>query len=140
MGRPSRSRTVLRDAVRTDEKLQCVICHAAVSFNPPFCFASEFLFRFTSRVIGNLLMPELAEMIRRRDFNGLRELLCSFPAPDLAEIFVDLNPDDEAVLLRLLPRELAAEVFEYLPLEDQEKTLQALGSEHVAQILNDIAP
>jgi len=35
---------------------------------------------------------------------------------------VDLKPDDEAVLLRLLPRELAAEVFEYLPLDDQEKT------------------
>ncbi len=38
------------------------------------------------------------------------------------------------------PRELAAEVFEYLPIEDQESTLQALGTEQVAQILNDIAP
>ena len=44
------------------------------------------------------------------------------------------------MLLRLLPRELAAEVFEYLPIEDQESTLQVLGSEQVAQILNDIAP
>ena len=85
-------------------------------------------------------MPELAELIRQRDFNGLKEILCAFPAPDVAEIFVDLKPDDEAVLLRLLPRELAAEVFEYLPLEDQEKLLHALGSEQVAQILNDIAP
>jgi len=85
-------------------------------------------------------MPELAELIRQRDFNQLREILCAFPAPDIAEIFFDLNPDDEAVLLRLLPRELAAEVFEYLPLDDQEKMLHALGSEQVAQILNDIAP
>ena len=85
-------------------------------------------------------MPELVELIHRRDFNGLREILCAFPAPDIAEIFVDLKPDDEAVLLRLLPRRLAAEVFEYLPLDDQEKMLHALGSEQVAQILNDIAP
>ena len=85
-------------------------------------------------------MPELAELIRQRNFNGLKEILCAFPAPDIAEIFVDLKPDDEAVLLRLLPRELAAEVFEYLPLDDQEKLLHALGSEQVAQILNDIAP
>ena len=85
-------------------------------------------------------MPELAELIRQRNFNGLKEILCDFPAPDIAEIFFDLKPDDEAVLLRLLPRELAAEVFEYLPLEDQEKLLHALGSEQVAQILNDIAP
>ena len=84
-------------------------------------------------------MPELDELIRRRDFNQLREILCDFPAQDLAEIFTDLKPDDEAVLLRILPRDLAAQVFEYLPVEDQEKMLQALGSEHVAQILNDIS-
>jgi len=91
-------------------------------------------------MIGNLLMPELAELIRQRDFNGLREILCGFPPADIAEIFVDLKPDDEAVLLRLLPRDVAAEVFEHLPIEDQEKTLQALANEHVAQILNDISP
>lgn len=91
-------------------------------------------------MIGNLLAPELKELIARRDFDGLREILCGFPAPDIAEIFVDLKPGDEAVLLRLLPREVAAEVFECLPLEDQEQVLQALGSGEVAQILNDIAP
>jgi magnesium transporter len=85
-------------------------------------------------------MPELVELIHQRDFKGLREILCGFSPADIAEIFVDLKPDDEAVLLRLLPRDVAAEVFEYLPLDDQEKTLHALGNEQVAQILNDIAP
>ena len=91
-------------------------------------------------MIGNLLQPELVELIRKRDFTQLREILRGFAAPDLAEIFVDLKPDDEAVLLRLLPHDLAAEVFEYLPVEDQEKMLLALGTEDVARILNDIAP
>ena len=91
-------------------------------------------------MIGNLLSPELKELIQQRDFTQLREILCDFPPADIAEIFYDLHPGDEAVLLRLLPRELAAEVFEYLPIEDQERTLHALGSEQVAQILNDIAP
>jgi magnesium transporter len=91
-------------------------------------------------VIGNLLAPELKELIHRRDFAQLRDILCNFPAADVAEIFYDLPPGDEAVLLRLLPRELAAEVFEYLPHDDQENLLHALGSEQVAQILNDIAP
>ena len=91
-------------------------------------------------MIGTLLKPELAELIRQRNFNQLRELLCGFPAPDIAEILFDLDPGDEAVLLRLLPRELAAEVFDYLPVEDQEKMLHALGSEEVASILNDLPP
>ena len=83
-------------------------------------------------MIGNLLQPELDELIRKRDFNQLREILLGFAAPDLAEIFADLKPDDEAVLLRLLPHDLAADVFEGLPVEDQEKMLLALGTEDVA--------
>ncbi len=96
--------------------------------------------RFIGAVIGNLLAPELKELIRQRNFTQLREILCDFPAPDVAEIFVDLKPGDEAVLLRLLPHDLAAEVFEYLPREDQEQTLLAMGTEEVAGILNDLSP
>src|SRR4051812_12922602 len=91
-------------------------------------------------MIGNLLQPELIELIRQRNFVQLREILAEFSAPDIAEIFTDLSPDDEAVLIRILPHDLAAEVFEYLPVEDQEKMLHALGSEQVAQIINGLAP
>ena len=91
-------------------------------------------------VIGNLLQPELVELIEKRDFAQLREILCGFAAPDLAEIFTDLKPGDEAVLLRILPRQVAAEVFQYLSLQDQEQLVQALGNEQVAQILNDVSP
>ena len=91
-------------------------------------------------MIGNLLQPELVELIAKRDFAQLRAILCDFTPADIAEIFFDLKPDDEAVLLRILPNDLAAEVFEHLPVDDQEKMLHALGTEKVAQILNDIAP
>src|SRR5581483_9746681 len=91
-------------------------------------------------MIGNLLAPELAELIRQRNFTELREILCGFSPLEIAEIFIDLKPDDEAVLLRILPHDLAAEVFEYLTLRDQEETLLALGNEQVAQILNDLSP
>ena len=91
-------------------------------------------------MIGNLLQPELAELIEKRNFSELREILCGFPAPELAEIFTDLKAGDEAVLLRILPRQVAAEVFEYLSLQDQEELVQALGNEQVAQILNDLSP
>lgn len=91
-------------------------------------------------MIGNLLQPELVELIEKRDFTQLREILCNFRAPDIAEIFTDLKAGDEAVLLRILPRQIAAEVFEYLSLQDQEQLVQALGNEQVAQILNDLSP
>src|SRR5207247_4256671 len=91
-------------------------------------------------MIGSLLQPELVELIRQRNFNQLREILCGFHAPDIAEIFTDLSADDEAVLMRILPHDLATEVFEYLSVEDQEKLVQALGNEQLAQILNEMPP
>ena len=42
------------------------------------------------------------------------------------------------MLLRLLPRELAADVFEHLGVEEQERLLLALGNEQVARILNEM--
>lgn len=91
-------------------------------------------------MIGSLLQPELVELIRERKFNELRETLIEFQAVDIAEILADLSAEDKAVLLRILPHDLAADVFEYLSLEDQERLVQALGTEHVARILNEIQP
>lgn len=91
-------------------------------------------------MIGDLLAPEFKELIEKREFTRLREILSEFSPPDLAEILLDLKPEDEAVLLRILPHDRAALIFEYLPRQDQEETLRALGTEEVARILNDIAP
>src|SRR6266576_2473486 len=67
-------------------------------------------------MIGSLLKPELVELIRQRNFNQLRQILCDFPAPDIAEILGDLSADDKAVLLRILPqaeRKIAADLLGY---------------------------
>ncbi len=90
-------------------------------------------------MIGALLLPELKELIRIRDFGQLREILSEFKAADLAELLDDLEPADTAVLLRILPKELAAEVFENIPLSGQEELLHALGDTDVAKILNELA-
>ena len=90
-------------------------------------------------MIGALLLPELKELIRQRDFAQLREILSEFHAPDLAEILDDLEPADTAVLLRILPKELAAAVFEHIPLAGQEELLHALGDVDVAKILNELS-
>ena len=91
-------------------------------------------------MIGHLLKPEIAELIHARNFTQLRELLVGFAAGDIAEIFTDLNPEEEAVLLRVLPRQLSAEVFGHLTHADQEALLHALAKEDVAAILNDMTP
>jgi magnesium transporter len=91
-------------------------------------------------MIGKLVQPELAELIRNRSFGALREFLLDLSAPDLAELIASLTAEERGVVFRLLPRPLAAQTFGYLPLDAQESLLRALGDRQVAAILDDIAP
>jgi len=91
-------------------------------------------------MVDSNLSSKLSEMIAQRDFTTLHETLCSLPPADIAEILHELPSSEGAVLLRLLPRPLAADVFENLSFNYQEEILHALGSKDVAQILNDIDP
>ncbi|MBA4147520.1 MAG: magnesium transporter [Verrucomicrobia bacterium] len=91
-------------------------------------------------MIGTILKPELEDLIERREFTRLREVLCEFRAAEIAEILVDLGATERAVLLRILPAQLAADVFEYLSHEDQEELLRSLGDEAVIRLLNEMEP
>src|SRR5437763_3548510 len=50
-------------------------------------------------------------------------------------------PEDEQVIIfRVLPHALAADVFEYLDIDAQQKLLRAMAHEQVVGILNEMAP
>lgn len=90
-------------------------------------------------MLGDLLRPEIEELIEQRDFTALREALSDLPHEDIADLFSDLPPEHVAVIFRILPRDKATDVFAHLPVEAQESVLKALGQEQVAAVLNDMA-
>ena len=65
-------------------------------------------------MIGNLIGPEIKELIAARNFVGLREVVEDFSPADVAEIITDLQEKDQAVVFRILPHDQATEVLEYL--------------------------
>ena len=83
---------------------------------------------------------ELEEALSKRDFAALRESLKNWAPHDLARLIQPLSREDQLLILRVLPRNLAAEVFEFLDLESQQQLLRAMGQEQVAAILNEMAP
>lgn len=91
-------------------------------------------------MIGKTIQPEIAALIQSRDFVTLREILVDFLIPDLAELIGDMDERDQAVLFRLLPKQTAAETFEYLDRDTQKSLLKALAQGEVAAILNDMHP
>ena len=86
------------------------------------------------------VQPQIEEAIKNRRFGVVRPLVSEWEPADLADLIQDLEPEDRGVLFRLLPRDLAADSFEYLGPELQEDLLKALGREQVAAILNDMSP
>ena len=83
---------------------------------------------------------ELLELVEARRFEELRSRLRDREPHDLAELMDDLPHEAEAVVFRILPRELAADTFEYLRVDAQERLLRAIGDREVAHVLNDMSP
>src|SRR6266496_4341521 len=91
-------------------------------------------------MVGKLLAPEIKSLIDARNFGALRELFREWPPADVAEVILDLPEDEQVIIFRVLPAALAADVFEYIGVEEQQKLLSAMAHERVGAILNEMSP
>jgi magnesium transporter len=91
-------------------------------------------------MVGKLLAPEIRSLIDARNFNALRELFKEWPPADVAEVILDLPEDEQVIIFRILPAALAADVFEYIGIEEQQNLLRAMAHEQVVSILNEMSP
>ena len=81
----------------------------------------------------------LLDLTARRQFRRLKELLSEMNEVDIAEFLDELEPEQQAVVFRLLPKDMAAEVFTYLEdSEDQEKLIGALSDKELREVLNEL--
>jgi magnesium transporter len=85
-------------------------------------------------------ISDVVALIRSGDFPKLQATLLGSTPQELAAILCRMRADDQVVAFRILPRRLAATVFEYLPPECQRSLVKAMGHEDVAVLLNTMAP
>ena len=91
-------------------------------------------------MVGKILEPEIKSLIDARNFTALREVFREWPPADVAEVILDMPEDEQVIIFRVLPAALAADVFEYLGIEEQQKLLRAMAHEQVVAILNEMSP
>src|SRR5215471_15836497 len=91
-------------------------------------------------MVGKLLAPEIKSMIDARNFGALREVFRDWPPADVADVILDLPEDEQVIIFRVLPAALAADVFEYIGIEEQQQLLRAMAHEQVVAIMNEAAP
>jgi len=91
-------------------------------------------------MLSKLLMPEIESLIAERKLSILKEILNDWTPADIADLILDLPEQEQVIVFRLLPIELATDTFEHLEFEVQVDLLKAMGKGEVAAILNDMSP
>lgn len=90
-------------------------------------------------MLSQLLKPEITDLIQNRQFTALKEILVDWMPIDIADLFLSLPENEQAIFFRLLPKDLAADVFEYFDVDAQLSLIQLLSKEDVASILNEMS-
>ena len=85
----------------------------------------------------NYDLDRLTSLVRERQFRALREILDNMNEVDIAEFLDKLDVEEEILVFRLLPKDVAAEVFAYLE-EDQEKLISALSDKELREVLDQL--
>lgn len=74
------------------------------------------------------------------DLNQLKSELNRLPAVDVGEYIAELAPERRAIAFRVLKKDQASAVFEYLPQEVQEELIGSLHDAQVFQIVEAMSP
>lgn len=83
------------------------------------------------------LLEKIEELFERKRYAELRDLLGPMEAADIASLCQDLN-EKVPVVFRLLPKELAAEVFVELDSDDQELLIHSFSNTELKEVLDEL--
>ena len=81
---------------------------------------------------------EILALLEERKFSVLKPLLSSMNEIDLAEIFDSVKEEDLPVLFRILPKDLAAEMFVEIDRDTQEKLLKKLTDKEIKEVMDEL--
>ena len=87
----------------------------------------------------NFDLNVLLELVEERKLKQLKQELGAMNEVDIASFLDELAPEQLLVVFRLLPKELAAEVFAYLEDSDnQQRLINALSDKELREVLDEL--
>ncbi len=87
-----------------------------------------------------LFIPEIKELLAQKNWLELRELLLEIPEPDISDLVQELDDSQRIVILRLLPKNMLAEVFTHLDAKVKQDVLKAITEDETRAILAEMPP
>ncbi|HSV87234.1 MAG TPA: magnesium transporter [Bacteroidales bacterium] len=88
------------------------------------------------------IKAEVLDFLQKKDLISLRQNLKEYDTFQIAEIIEDLPKPNDVFLFRLLPRELAKEIFQHLSHDKQEEIVDSFAKNlgEISILLNDLDP
>lgn len=84
------------------------------------------------------LLEQIEDLIQEKRYAQLRDLLVPMEAPDIAQFCSDLDEKTLPLVFRLLPKEQAAEVFVELDSDQQEMLIQGFSNTELKEVLDEL--
>ncbi len=88
----------------------------------------------------DVLADHLALMLAQEDLVSIEKVIRDMSPSDLVNVLEREDPDDRAIIYRLLPREVAVEVFERFSPGMRADLLTGLRDEHVVGVFEHLDP
>lgn len=83
------------------------------------------------------MLDELKQLMETKDYGRLRQQITSYNEADIASILEEMeDAADRIRIFRLLPKDLAADVFSYLPSDVQEAIISAMSEKEGAELIS----
>ena len=78
------------------------------------------------------------DMLDSKQYTNLRQFLAELNDADIAACMDALSDEDELKVFRILPKDLAAEVFAYLEVENQQMIITSLTDKEAGHIIDNL--
>ncbi len=83
-------------------------------------------------------LEELRELLESRQYTGLRQELSQMNEADIAAIMEELEEEQLLKIFRILPKDLAADVFAYMDVDNQQFIITSLSDRDAANIIDNL--
>ena len=80
----------------------------------------------------------LFNLVSRKQFRQLKDELCEMNEFDIASFLEELDSDKQIIIFRMLPKELASDVFACLEVETQEHIINSITDKELAYIIEEL--
>lgn len=83
-------------------------------------------------------MKKIEKLILEKKYTQFKEEILNFEAADIAEILSELNDELLIKFFRLLPKDIAAETFSFLEIDNQQTIINSLTAKEAATIIDNM--